>query len=174
MGVSVSTVNPRIWGFDYNKNTQDIDWDAHGQGRYYLGVSHNFKRVKRGWIKELLTTMQGRTYDGLSCTFEISFNYEIQVENMKQIYNTYGMKYEDLAIIPIARSRLRDVIAQYTAFELVKLRDFIARDMESQLDSYFNGVWINCRDLQLRSVGRPSVVCRMHREYLTTPLWDFR
>ena len=49
-----------------------------------------------------------------SCTFEISFNYEIQVGNMKQIYNTYGMKYEDLAIIPIARSRLRDVIAQYT------------------------------------------------------------
>mmetsp|Transcript_56452 Transcript_56452/g.156054 ORF Transcript_56452/g.156054 Transcript_56452/m.156054 type:complete len:329 (+) Transcript_56452:273-1259(+) len=158
LGVSFSLVHPLDYGIDFNKNIQTLDFTPLLQGRHYLGVGHRLKRFPRRRIQYQPKYMSARTYDGLSCEIDTNMQYSLQKENLKQLYRTYGHSYDKLALVPITRSVLRDVVAKYTAFELVSKRHEVADDMFTTAKEALSEVYIDLHDLELISILWPEKI----------------
>mmetsp|Transcript_4072 Transcript_4072/g.6024 ORF Transcript_4072/g.6024 Transcript_4072/m.6024 type:complete len:328 (-) Transcript_4072:70-1053(-) len=98
-----------------------------------------------------------RTYDGLSVSIELSFQYSLPRENVNQFFSMFDKfadKYEDL-IIAIARDNVRDTSSNYTAISFFENRTAIGLAMESSLSSEFSSIFINLEFFQLRAVSLP-------------------
>jgi len=107
------------------------------QGFIFLGVNHHFL-VYRKDVQELdmrgTNNLFARTIDGLQVELDarIFFRLSISKENLASLY----LMFEDDFLTPyfdITRSIIRDVAANFTAFEFWTFRDLIQTTMENTL-----------------------------------------
>ena len=84
--------------------------------------------------------------------------YSIQKDNLKKLYRTFGHSYPELALVPITRSVLRDVVAKYTAFELVSKRHEVADDMLLTAREALEDAYLDLHDLELISIVWPTKI----------------
>lgn len=79
--------------------------------------------------------------DGLEVTIDLTVLYRITAERAPSIYRELGVAYRDVLVRPIARTRIRDLAANYEAVSLYsskreefqsKIFDAISRDFEAR------------------------------------------
>jgi regulator of protease activity HflC (stomatin/prohibitin superfamily) len=95
------------------------------------------------------------TKEGLTVHVELSVIYNIKSDSAASIYQNIGEKYEDVVVIPMVRSVLRDVTSRYEAKDLYTAnRSQIEAALVKDLTEIFarNGILVQSvllRDVQL-------------------------
>jgi prohibitin 2 len=155
IGCSFGVLGPTDMGLDYDSiNIRINEVDLFENGRYFIGLGHEFiifpKRLKtirmsdqassgggEGEEGEERVTSQllARTMDGLPVTLDLSFQYRLMpsAESLVKLYKDFQTDYES-AYIRIARNVLRDVAADYQAFNYFYNRSVISSAMRGSLD----------------------------------------
>src|SRR5690606_19871988 len=118
----VQTVKYDEYGLSYNIYTQYVRDKVYTPGRYFLTVGQRFLRFPKIYTTiEFSNTPEGtaealksRTFDGLSITLEISFQYRLKQEDIKAIFDMFGTEYHSI-YVKIARDVLRDVASKYNS-----------------------------------------------------------
>jgi len=138
IAVSFQQLGANEVGLDYSGVTLTIDTSQlHESGLHFLGPNHKFI-VYRKDVQELDmradNNLVARTVDGLQVVLDsrIFFRLSISKDNLASLYLMFGddfeTPYED-----ISRSIIRDVAANFTAFEFWTFRDLIQTTMENAL-----------------------------------------
>jgi hypothetical protein len=102
---SIDHVNYDEYGLEYSKFTRKVYFNkVYEPGRYVLGVGHRFLPFKRTYQSIEFSgpqnaytgsgTLQSRTFDGLSISLEISFQYRIRKEDVIELFQLFGLEYE--------------------------------------------------------------------------------
>ncbi len=90
-----------------------------------LNVINPFAEVKTISIKTRNYTMAGEadairvlSKDGLEVALDVTILYRVNPLKAPEIYRTIGFDFEDKIVRPIARSRIRELAAEYEAVDL--------------------------------------------------------
>src|SRR6266496_5237137 len=74
------------------------------------------------------------TRDNLNVSLDVTIRYQVMAANVITLYKHYpALSWEDNALVPLIRSSVRDVVANYTADELQAVRAQIQVGVESKL-----------------------------------------
>lgn len=84
-------------------------------------------------IQKVSTDMSGTTSDMQDVNISFTLNYQIDKQNASQIYKTIGTKYEATVITAQISNTVNDVLAKYTANELVSNRSEASIAIEKEL-----------------------------------------
>jgi len=138
IAISFQQLGANEVGLDYSGNSLTIDTGTlYESGLHFLGVNHHFL-VYRKDVQELDmradNNLMARTVDGLQVELDsrIFFRLSISKENLASLYLMFGDDYFT-AYEDISRSIIRDVAANFTAFEFWTFRDLIQTTMENTL-----------------------------------------
>lgn len=64
---------------------------------------------------------------------EVAINYHISPEETGTLYKTVGVAYEERIIQPAVQETLKSVVAKYTAGDLIKMREKVKAQVDSEL-----------------------------------------
>src|SRR5205823_10895073 len=74
------------------------------------------------------------TRDNLNVSLDVTIRYQVMAANVITLYKHYpALSWEDNALVPLIRSSVRDVVANYTADELQAVRAQIQAGVENKL-----------------------------------------
>jgi regulator of protease activity HflC (stomatin/prohibitin superfamily) len=74
------------------------------------------------------------TRDNLNVSLDVTLRYQVMASNVIALYKRYpGLSWEDNTLVPLVRSSVRDVVANYTADELQAVRAQIQAGVEAKL-----------------------------------------
>lgn len=139
IGISFKKLEANEVGLDYSSNSLTIDTSQlYQSGVHFLGVGHDFIRYPRN-VQELELkgsgAVSGKTADGLAVTIEARVNYRMAdtKEALAALYLQFGGDYGD-QYVRTTRSVIRDVCAQFTAFQFWSSRENISSTMLVELD----------------------------------------
>eukprot|EP00761_Pharyngomonas_kirbyi_P013519 gb/GECH01013548.1/.p1 GENE.gb/GECH01013548.1/~~gb/GECH01013548.1/.p1 ORF type:complete len:320 (+),score=26.49 gb/GECH01013548.1/:1-960(+) len=172
IGDSLAYVNYDEYGIDYNRYSKKINRDKiYPPGRHLTGVGHSFyifpsvyqtvdfsNTLDTSSTPDSVRTygpLQCRTFDGLSLTLEVSFQYIVRKEQVFDIFFTYGTSYPPV-ITRIGRDAIRDVASQYNASRFFDDRRSIAFAMQQRLTDELQAIPVDMGPLQLREIILPS------------------
>lgn len=192
--VSFGTVEPNEMALNYNSNILQLDSSyLYSGGRYFLGLGHSFITYpKTIQMQEHDTAaafqgganrIVGRTQDGLAVEIACSIQYKFHESPgaLYQSYTTFGsIDNHKTALVATARGVVRDVAAQYTAYEFFQnrsdisecfvfaaplpyglytylfLNQCIVTSMGTALNSSFYMQWADIRNFNLLNLELPS------------------
>lgn len=162
--LSFSVLQPNWVGFDYNKNSQKMNYEKlYNSGRHIIGVGHEFVKYPTTLQTILLSdnskdgpVLLARTSDGLALELEVTFQYKLlpSKESLELLFRNLGRHYRK-AFIRIAQSELLDVASEYTAFDTIQLREIMGVEMLDRLDTKLREVYAEVVNLQLLNVALP-------------------
>ena len=131
-------------GLNYNANVLQVDSSyLYSGGRYFLGLGHSFiaypqtiqihthdeRSYRSSGADSGVGRVFGRTQDGLAVEIacSIQFRFHATAGSLYDAYTTHGSqaKHEE-ALIATARGSVRDVAAQFTAYEFFQNRSEIS------------------------------------------------
>uniref|UniRef100_A0A7S0FNN4 Band 7 domain-containing protein n=1 Tax=Pyrodinium bahamense TaxID=73915 RepID=A0A7S0FNN4_9DINO len=136
----------------------------------YFDDFENYEQQEHEVVKPLV---HSRTYDGLQVYVRVSFQWKLEAQHIKSIYEILGGA-EDLlfdrrtedkpsfveSLVRFARGALTQVCSQYTASQFFGNQTLVEAKMRETLQATFNqpekGLVISIQGLQLRSVDLPS------------------
>ncbi|WP_341227604.1 prohibitin family protein [uncultured Arcticibacterium sp.] len=97
--------------------------------------------------------------DGLEVTIDLTVLYRIIPSSAPSIYRELGTSYRDLIVRPIARTRIRDLAANYEAVSLYssKREEFQAKIFEA-IDNDFTSRGLVLEQLLVRNITLPESV----------------
>lgn len=97
--------------------------------------------------------------DGLEVTIDLTVLYRIIPSSAPSIYRELGTAYRDLIVRPIARTRIRDLAANYEAVSLYssKREEFQAKIFEA-IDNDFTSRGLVLEQLLVRNITLPESV----------------
>ncbi|AWW00159.1 prohibitin family protein [Arcticibacterium luteifluviistationis] len=97
--------------------------------------------------------------DGLEVTIDLTVLYRIIPSSAPSIYRELGTSYRDLIVRPIARTRIRDLAANYEAVSLYssKREEFQSKIFEA-IDSDFTSRGLVLEQLLVRNITLPESV----------------
>jgi len=170
----LQTVEITEYGLKANMITRKVEKEPYISGRYWIGPWCHFIKfpsvVKTiqfsdarmqsdlGVDEQGDPMLRSRTADGLDVTIELSFQYQLHVNKLYQLYTTMGAgrDFHDL-FVRVAIDRLTEIATDYTANEFFIDRTRIGKDMEKQLRSDFEQrLYATIFSFQLRAVGLPE------------------
>uniref|UniRef100_A0A6V1L8S3 Band 7 domain-containing protein n=1 Tax=Heterosigma akashiwo TaxID=2829 RepID=A0A6V1L8S3_HETAK len=172
LGFSCDVIVPWRVGILFSKKTQLLREDkVYGPGRYWVGLGYRFidfstriHTVKFHWEDGEDSydddAVTGRTYDGLSVTVNLYYQYRLKtdLDSLLDLYYTYGKNYENV-YNKVARSVIRDILSEYDAFDLVANRDTLSADMHRRLNaSLFESKWAEVTHLSVLNIDLPDAV----------------
>ena len=73
------------------------------------------------------------TSDSQPATIAYNYNYNVNPENVTELYQKVGMDYEKIVIIPAITDSIKGVIGQTKADDLVQKSDDVAKQIEENL-----------------------------------------
>jgi regulator of protease activity HflC (stomatin/prohibitin superfamily) len=154
--------------------TRKVDKEPYLSGRYWIGPWSYFIKfpavVKTIQFSELRMQddlgvdepgepmLRSRTSDGLDVTIELSFQYQLYLEQIYNLYTTMGAgrDFHDI-FVRVAIDRLTEIATEYSANEFFVDRTRIGKDMEKVLKKDFQDkLYATIFSFQLRSVGLPD------------------
>jgi regulator of protease activity HflC (stomatin/prohibitin superfamily) len=160
-----SSLEATEYGLDYSWISKTVNPEVKENGLYFLGIGHSFikfpKNVQNMEFSRDRTAnrpaVESRTSDGLEVILEISFQYQLQPENLYKMFNKYGELYQTV-LQNIAIDMLTDRATQYTVYEFFMKRGPIKDDFQDALDKQLSEiVYANVHFLQLRTVDLPAL-----------------
>ena len=117
---SCVTIDPGVIGLKVTRGT--LDDKNYTAGRYPVGPNTNFvlfsTRVKEISMKTLLPTKEG-----IEAKVSLTMLYHIKPENIRSIYLTLGMNYEDEVVMSNLGAIARETCLNYKAMDLRTQRD---------------------------------------------------
>lgn len=105
--------------------------------------------------------------EGLNVAAEVSILYRAKTENVRQILETSGTRYEDDVIIPVFRSAAADVSARYMAKDMHSgTRTGIEQAIKAQMMEVLNDRGFVVENVLLKSIRLPADLARAIEEKL--------
>lgn len=162
------------YGLNYSLLTRKIEKKTYLPGRYWIGPFNYFVR-----FPSTVTTiafadssmqldlapgergereLRSRTKDGLDVNIELSFQYQLQKEELYNLYTTFGgwPDYHNL-FVRLAIDRLTESATLFTSPQFFTERTQIGQQMEAQLLKDFEArLFSTVFSFQLRQVGLPK------------------
>lgn len=170
--VSIKINEPTQMALDFDQIMLKIDEEKLWQnGRHFIGLGHEFIRFPREQQEIRFpdggsyNSLTARTKDGLRIEMDISFQFTLltQVDMIVELFYTWGMAYND-AYSTIARSVLRDVAAEWYAYDFFANRTNVERQMFNDLSPALFDVAATLETLQLMDVRFPVQFDNMLQE----------
>jgi len=168
---SFGVVDPTYQAFVYNTNTQQLEFkdgsldsgELYAANRYFLGVGKTFIVFPTTYQTINFNAAQGdqinvRSADGLVILMDVAFQYTLTAvgKDLMALYVRWQEGYND-AIGKIARNIIRDVAANYQAFEFFFNRSIIVGDMTSALYEYILNVGATVNNFQMLNIILPPL-----------------
>jgi SPFH domain / Band 7 family len=131
----------------------------YGQGRYLVGLGKEFLKFPSTWLtlnfgRMFATphsnTIAARSNDGLIIEIDLSFQYRLvpTVEGLISLYYDFGFEWE-AGFVAITRATVRDVAAEYKAFDFFTKRSTITSAMQVALANRLVGLNAEVTALQI-------------------------
>jgi len=161
IGVSFSKLDANEVGLDYSANSLTIDTSQlYSPGVQFLGVGHEFIKFPTN-IQEIALTggskVVSRTYDGLQVSIESKLLFELtkDINSLASLHLMFPGGYST-CFTDIARSVIRDVASEYTAFEFWTYRDNITTQMQNELSVKLADVFAYLSNFLLTDFSLPD------------------
>jgi regulator of protease activity HflC (stomatin/prohibitin superfamily) len=117
--------------------------------------------------QELKEVMDVPSKEGLTVQLEISVLYHLDPAKAPEVYRTVGPNYEEIILVPQARSVARGVTASYDARALyTSEREMLSRIIETELQKSVGERGIVIESTPLRRVGLPADLTKAIEEKL--------
>jgi regulator of protease activity HflC (stomatin/prohibitin superfamily) len=160
------------YALNYSLVTRKVEKKTYESGRYWISPLNRFVR-----FPAVLTTiqfsdsdmqadltspgeekLQSRTKDGLNVAIELSFQYQIMMDKVYDLYVTLGQYPQCHNVyVRLAIDRLTEAATAYSANEFFTQRTIIGRAMEEQLRKDFEEkLHAMIFSFQLRTVALPK------------------
>lgn len=137
--ISFKSLDPTEVGLDYDSINYKIDdTKLYTEGRYFLGVGHDFKvfpytimhayyyrtNILQATMDANNNPLPARTIDGLKITVYVSYQYQliISLDNIVALYYQWGDTGYNDAFFRMVRSCLIDSVAKFTAIQMYNNR----------------------------------------------------
>lgn len=105
--------------------------------------------------------------EGLNVAAEVSILYRARTDNIRQILETSGIRYEDDVIIPVFRSAAADVSARYMAKDMHSgVRTGIEQAIKAQMMETLGPRGFEVENVLLKSIRLPADLARAIEEKL--------
>lgn len=162
--LAFATLAPTQAGIDFNMIRYTLG-DNYVNGRHWLGVGHRFivfplnvqtfefighsSKFKAGGL------LRSRTEDGLEVQLEVSMQYQLDKDNIRDIYTKFGEDYEEVYVrLAIDTLNLESTLEK--AFTFFNNRTIVEARFSNALQSVFR-TQARCelQGFQLRSVSLP-------------------
>ena len=65
----------------------------------------------------------------------VALNYRIDAPSAASVYKNIGVNYENVVVIPAIQEAVKSVMAQYTAEELITMRQTVGAEMQEEISS---------------------------------------
>jgi regulator of protease activity HflC (stomatin/prohibitin superfamily) len=105
--------------------------------------------------------------EGLNVAAEVSILYRARIENLRQILETSGVRYEEDVIIPVFRSAAADVSARYMAKDMHSgTRTGIEQAIKSRMMETLGARGFEVENVLLKSISLPGDLARAVEEKL--------
>lgn len=162
VGIGFSRLEANEMGLDYSANSLSIDLAAplYDTGLFFLGPGHEFLKFPK--LNQFLDMQAGerviaRTKDGLEVDIECRVNYKLAPDekSMASLYLKFEMEYEK-AYFSVSRSVVRDVTADFNAFDFWTKRELIADKIEEELRMKLRDIYANVETFVLTNFELPS------------------
>lgn len=151
-------------GLNYSFIGSSVEEKGYAAGLYYLGVGHSFVK-----FPSTVQTIQfshetdsagpplsSRTSDGLEVLLEVSFQYQLNVTTLYDLYAKYALNYEPI-FVNMAIDLITEWATRYNATEFFSNRSAISYSMETNLKSKFEvEAFSDVPFFQLRAVSLPA------------------
>ena len=99
------------------------------------------------------------THDNLNVSLDVTVRYQVMATNVIALYKRYpGLSWEDNTLVPLIRSSVRDVVANYTADELQAVRAQIQAGVETKLTTSLATEPSLANDIQLIEINVRDIV----------------
>ncbi|GEM_PF-2877706 len=99
------------------------------------------------------------TKDNLNVSLDVTVRYEVMATNVIALYKRYpALSWEGDALVPLIRSSVRDVVANYTADELQAVRAQIQAGVEVRLTTSLATEPSLANDIQLIEINVRDIV----------------
>jgi regulator of protease activity HflC (stomatin/prohibitin superfamily) len=99
------------------------------------------------------------TRDNLNVSLDVTVRYQVMATNVIALYKRYpGLSWEDNTLVPLIRSSVRDVVANYTADELQAVRAQIQAGVEGKLTTSLATEPSLANDIELVEINVRDIV----------------
>lgn len=99
------------------------------------------------------------TRDNLNVSLDVTVRYQVMATNVITLYKRYpALSWEDNTLVPLIRSSVRDVVANYTADELQAVRAQIQAGVEAKLTTSLGTEPSLANDIQLIEINVRDIV----------------
>ena len=99
------------------------------------------------------------TRDNLNVSLDVTVRYQVMATSVIPLYKRYpALSWEDDTLVPLIRSSVRDVVANYTADELQAVRAQIQAGVETRLTSSLATEPSLANDIQLVEINVRDIV----------------
>lgn len=170
----IRTVEITEYALNSNLLTRKVEKQPYMSGRYWVGpwcqfikfpavvktIQFSDSRLQDdlGIDEQGDPMLRSRTADGLDVTIELSFQYQLHMEKLYNLYTSFGAgrNFHDL-FVRVAIDRLTEIATEYTANEFFVDRTKIGKAMEKLLKEDFESkLFATIFSFQLRAVGLPD------------------
>ena len=159
---SFSSLELNEYGLDYSGIFKTVDQSPYTSGIHFLGFQHSFIRFPKSVQTVDFTNggdagiIESRTQDGLEVLLEISFQYELEVSKIYDLYMNFDTSYQNNLIL-ISTDVINKVSNNYTAYDFFVLRNEISGVMETSLTRRLRSeMGIGIKFFQLKDVDLPN------------------
>ncbi len=153
------------YALDYDYLTQHISAHTLGSGLHFLGGPwHRLIRYPGTLQNMQFSTddsphdeLHARTADGLQVVLEITFQYQLLVDEVHDLYQDFGEDGYLPVYFDVASHLISEDAAQYSAYEFFNSKQTIAMAMQKTMDAYFKEhLHANVISLQIQSSRLPT------------------
>jgi regulator of protease activity HflC (stomatin/prohibitin superfamily) len=161
--ISMDTIEPLNYGITYNKISKSVGTEVYESGRYLIGPVQGFLTYPANLqsiefsdsSSATSEPMQTRTMEGLSLTLFVSFQFQIEKNNITALYNLANTNYFG-TYVRISRDIILKVAGQFNATSYWTERKKIGETMLTALDNELHKAYARCVNLQILKVDLPD------------------
>lgn len=170
----VSNIQVTEYGLNYSLLTRKVEKKTYLPGPHWIGPFNYFIRfpstvttiafadsamqLDLGPGERGERELRSRTKDGLDVNIELSFQYQLQMDKLYELYTTFGgYPYYHQVFVRLAIDRLTECATLFTSPQFFTERTQIGHEMEAQLLKDFKArLFSTVFSFQLRTVGLPK------------------
>ena len=90
--------------------------------------------------------------DTQAADVKLSVNFQLNPSDVRKVYVTYGKDYEERIIIPQIQSQCKDAFGTFSAVNIVRSRDTVAKKIYENLTSYLKSQGIDVTSVQIENI----------------------
>ena len=90
--------------------------------------------------------------DTQAAKVQLSVNFQLNPADVRKVYVTYGQDYKQRIILPQIQSQCKDAFGTFTAVNIVRSRDEVAKKIYDNLTGYLSALGIDVTSVQIENL----------------------